>query len=52
MGVPFRPYIHDRGALPVYMVMTLFQYMSYLIVNRLNQSSEKLVDSSLNHPDI
>jgi hypothetical protein len=27
-GVPPRPYIHDRGALPTYTVMTFFQYIS------------------------
>jgi hypothetical protein len=35
------PYIHDRGTLPTYTVMTFFQYISKLIANRLNQSSEK-----------
>jgi hypothetical protein len=27
-GVPPGPYIHDRGILPMYMMITFFQYIS------------------------
>jgi hypothetical protein len=32
-GVPFGPYIHDRGTLNAYMMITFFQYITYLIAN-------------------